>query len=451
MPPETKYARSGAYNIAYQVVGEGPFDLVFVPGWVSNIELRWEEPGRAHFLQRLGSFSRLIVFDKRGTGLSDRVPNSELPTLEQRMDDVRAVMDAAGSKRAAIFAVSEGGAMALQFAATYPERTIALILYGGFAKRLWSPDYPWGPTLAERQKFFDEVEREWGYVSESLRNDPLLAGNAELLEWHARYFRQSASPSAALALAKMNTEIDVRAVLPTIHVPTLLLHHVGDTDAPIGGARFMAQQIPGARLIELTGPYHVVFGTETDPILDEIEEFLTGVRHAPEPDRVLATVMFTDIIKSTERVAEMGDHRWHDLLDNHYAILRREFARFRGREVKTTGDGCLATFDGPARAIRCACAASDAVRERGIEIRVGLHTGECELMGNDVGGIAVHIGARVMAKAGPSEVLVSSTVKDLVAGSGIQFLDRGTHTLKGVPGEWRLYAVDRGKSSRLRS
>ncbi len=450
MPPETTYVRSGEYNIACQVVGGGPFDLVYVPGWVSNIELRWEQPGQAHFLQRLGSFSRLIIFDKRGTGLSDRVPNSALPTLEQRMDDVRVVMDAAGSKRAAIFAVSEGGAMALQFAATYPERTIALILYGGFAKRLWSSDYPWGPTRAERQKFFDEIEREWGRVSESLRNDPLLAGNAELQEWWARYYRQSASPSAALALAKMNTEIDVRAVLPTIHVPTLLLHHIGDTDAAIGGARFMAQQIPGARLIELTGPYHVTFEIETDQILNEIEEFLTGVRHAPEPDRVLATVMFTDIVGSTERVAELGDRHWRDLLDKHDMLLRDKITRFRGRAIKSTGDGIFAAFDGPGRAIRCACSASDAMRQLGIEIRTGLHTGECELMGDDVGGIAVHIGARVMAKAGGSEVLVSSTVKDLVAGSGIQFVDRGMYALKGVPGEWHLYAVDR-QNSRLTS
>ena len=440
MPPETKYAKSGDIHIAYQVIGNGPIDLVFVAGFVSHLEFGWEEPSYTHFFSRLASFSRLIRYDKRGTGLSDRT--GELPTLEQRMDDVRAVMDAVGSEKAALFGISEGGSMSILFAATYPTRVTALVLYGAFARRLWAPDYPWGQTREDRERYLEQTERDWGRVVEHSTIIPgTSARDQHLRQWFANYQRLSASPGAAIALLRMNSDIDVRPVLPSIHVPTLILHRVDDQDVNVGNGQYMAKQIPGAKYVELPGQDHMPNAGDTDSILNEVEEFLTGTPHAPEPDRVLATVLFTDIVKSTERAAEMGDARWRGLLDNHHTVLRREIARFRGREVKTTGDGFLATFDGPARAIRCACAASDAVRELGIELRAGLHTGEIELMGEDVGGIAIHIAARVMATASASEIVVSSTVKDLVAGSGIRFSDRGTHALKGVPDEWHLFAV----------
>jgi class 3 adenylate cyclase len=437
--PETKYTRSGDVNIAYQVVGEGPLDLVFVMGWVTNLEAFWQEPSVARFFQRLASFSRLILFDKRGTGLSDRVPINELPTLEQRMDDVRAVMDAVGSKRAALFGVSEGGPMCVLFAATYPPRTSALILYGSYAKRLREPDYPWAPTEEERQRWYDLLEEGWGGVVDI----GTMAPNADprFREWWARYLRMSASPGAALAFGRMNAEIDVREVLPSIRVPTLILHRTGDLDMDVGGARYMASRIPGAKYIELPGDDHLPFVGDQEAILDEIEEFLTGARHHAEVDRVLATVLFTDMVGSTERSAALGDKRWSDLLEAHNRVMREELGRFRGHEVDTAGDGFFATFDGPARAIRCACAMRMELAKLGVDIRAGLHTGECELVGDKVRGIAVNIGSRVASLAGPGEVLVSSTVKDLVAGSGLAFVDRGVHTLRGVPGEWRLFAV----------
>lgn len=441
MLPETKYAKSDHVNIAYQVVGDGPLDLVFVMGWVSNVDYFWEEPSFARFLQRLAAFARVIIFDKRGTGLSDRVPDSELPTIEQRMDDVRAVMDAAGSPRAAVFGVSEGGPMAAVFAATYPERTTALIMYGTYARRLKTADYPWAPTPDERQLFVNAIREGWGGVVDVATLAPSIAQNARFRTWWATYLRRSASPGAALALAEMNTHIDVRHVLPSIHVPTLILHRTGDLDSDVGGARWMAQQVPNARYIELPGNDHLPFVGDQDAILDHVEEFLTGARHVPEPDRILATVMFVDVVESTRRAAEIGDPAWRRLLEDFYALVRRELVRFRGKEIDTAGDGLLATFDGPARGIRCAGAIAQGVKELGIDIRAGLHTGECELIGGKVGGIAVHIGARVTAHAGAGEVWVSSTVKDLVAGSGMQFEDRGTHTLKGVPGEWRLFQV----------
>ena len=440
MKPQTKYARSGDVNIAYQVVGGGSFDLVYVPGWVSHLEYAWEHPAVAHFYNRLASFSRLIRFDKRGTGLSDRVPESVLPTLEQRMDDLRAVVDAVGSERAALFGTSEGSVMCALFAATYPERTIALVLYGTYAKRIWSRDYPWAPTPEERQKFFDPIEREWGGVVDLATLAPSVANDDGFRQWFSTYLRLGASPGAALALAKMNTQVDIRHILPAIRVPTLIIHRTGDLDIDVGGTRWMARQIPGAKFVELPGADHLPY-VDADAILDEVEEFLTGVRPVPEPDRVLATVMFTDIVGSTERAATLGDRRWKELLEAYYAAVRKELVRFRGREVETAGDGFLAIFDGPARAIRCARASCQGVSSLGIEIRAGLHTGELEMMGEKVGGIAVHIGARVASLAGPGEVLVSSTVKDLVAGSGIEFEDGGIHTLKGVPGEWRLFQV----------
>ena len=439
MVPETKYARSGDINIAYQVIGEGNIDLVYVPGWVSNVEYNWEEPHLKRFLLRLASFSRLIIFDKRGTGLSDPAP--ELPTLEKRMDDVRAVMDAVDSRRAVLLGVSEGGTMCALFAATYPERTRGIILYGSYAKRIWSPDYPWGPTLAERQKFFDLINEGWGGEVDAETLAPSMANDKSFKQWWATYLRRSASPSMAIALAKMNTDIDIRNILPTIHVPTLILHRTGDIDMPVGGSRYMAEHIPNAKYVELPGDDHLWFVGDANAVLNNIEEFITGSYNVSEPERILATVMFTDIVGSTEKAAEIGDAKWKDLLTNHYKIIREELTHFKGKEIDTTGDGLFATFDGPARAIRCAMATNHAVRRLDIQIRIGLHTGECELMENKVSGIAVHLGARVMSKAGPNEVLVSSTVKDLVAGSGIAFEERGMHKLKGIPGEWQLFKV----------
>ena len=439
--PETRYTKSGDVNIAYQVVGEGPFDLIWVPGWISNVEESWEVPEYAHFLRRLASFSRLILFDKRGTGLSDRVSNERLPTLEQRMDDVRAVLEAAGSERAALFGASEGGNMSVLFSATYPERVRALVLAGIYAKRLWSPDYPWAPTPEEREREHETIEREWAGDMDVSELAPRAADDPELKRRVATFFRRSASPGAAVALNRMNTLIDTRSVLPTISVPTLVLHRTDDLNVKVEEARWIAQQIPNAKYVELPGDDHLVWTGDTDTLLDEVEEFLTGVRRGAEPDRLLATVLLTDIVGSTERVAAVGDSRWRELLEAHHRIVRGELERFRGREIDTAGDGFLATFDGPARAIRCACSIRDSVRSLGIEIRAGLHTGECELVGEKVAGIAVHTAARVNGLARPSEVLVSSTVKDLVAGSGIAFAERGEHELKGVPGHWLLYAV----------
>jgi class 3 adenylate cyclase len=436
--PEVRYTKSGDVNIAYSIVGAGPFDLVLVPGFISHLEIDWEERRYAHFLERLGSFSRLIMFDKRGTGLSDR-PGG-LPDLETRMDDVRAVMDAAGSESAALFGYSEGGPMSCLFAATYPERTTALVLYGTYAKRRDpDADYPWAATWEERQAIAREVEREWGQEAEL----GTMAPNADeaLTRWWRARARAAASPGAARDLILMNSQIDVRHVLPTIGVPTLVLHRSGDRDSTVAEGRYISERIPAARFVELPGEDHAPF-IDTDRIVDEVEAFLTGRQPVREPDRVLATVLFTDIVGSTEKAVELGDARWRDLLSRHHAVIRRELARYQGREVDTAGDGFFASFDGPARAIRCAIAIADAVGELGLAVRAGLHTGECEVMGGKMGGIAVHIGARVAGEAGAGEVLVSSTVKDLVAGSGIDFRERGTATLKGVPGDWRLFAVE---------
>jgi pimeloyl-ACP methyl ester carboxylesterase len=439
--PTTRYARSGSVSIAYQVVGDGPRDLVWVSGWVSHVEAGWDEPLQARFRRRLTSFSRLILFDKRGTGMSDRVADRDLPTLEQRMDDVRAVMDAAGSERAAILGQSEGGGMAMLFAATYPERTNALITIGAYAKRVWDPEYPWAPTPEQRQRFFDMIERDWGGEMDMSDLAPSLAADERFRRHLATYFRLSASPGSALALARMNTQIDVRNVLPTIGVPTLVLHRTGDLDSNVAEGRYIAERIPGAKFVELPGVDHMPWAGNQEDIIDEIEEFLTGIRPAPQPDRMLATVLFTDIVGSTERAASLGDSAWRDVLEQHHALVRRELTNFRGQEISTSGDGFFATFDGPARAVRCAVAIRDRLRESGLEVRAGVHTGECERMGDNIGGLAVHIGARVAALAGPGEALASSTVKDLVAGSGIVFEDRGAHSLKGIPGEWRVFRV----------
>jgi pimeloyl-ACP methyl ester carboxylesterase len=439
--PVTRYARSGEVNIAYQVVGEGPLDLVFVSGWVSNLDLMWQEPSYARFLRRLASFSRLILFDKRGTGLSDRVPEADLPTLEARMDDVRAVLDAADAERAALLGHSEGGPMCLLFAATHPERTVALVLIGTYARRLVGDGYPFGTSPEAYDAFLEEIADGWGGAVGLEARAPSLVDDTRFRTWWSDYLRMSASPGAALALTRMNGEIDVRPALETIGVPTLVVHRAGDRSLPVEGARYLAERIRGARLVELPGIDHLPFVGDQDAILDEIEEFLTGVRRGAGNDRVLATVLFTDIVGSTERAVQLGDREWRDLLDSHHLLVRRALESWRGVEVDTAGDGFLATFDGPARAIRCACAIRDAVRGLGLEIRAGLHTGECEVHGETVAGIAVHIGARVAALAGPGEVLVSSTVRDLVAGSGIEFDEHGEHELKGVPGRWRLYSV----------
>ena len=439
MLPETRYAKSGDVNIAYQVVGSGSRDLVVVPGWVSNIDVFWEEPSFARLLTRLASFSRLIIFDKRGTGLSDRV--GDMPSLEVRMDDVRAVMDAAGSPQAALFGYSEGAAMCALFAATYPSRATALVMGGGFARRVVAPDYPWGATAEQLMAFIEHIERDWGGPVGIEGRAPSMAHDERYRQWWARCLRSSASPAAAATLIRMNSEIDIRHVLPAVRVPTLVLHSMNDRVIDVGAGRYMAEHIPGAKFVELRGIDHVPWGCDADRIADEIEDFLTGARHSVEPDRVLATVLFTDIVGATERAARLGDRGWHDLLDSHHALIRSELVHFRGREIDNAGDGFLATFDGPARAVRCACAISNGVRALGLEIRAGLHTGECELMGDKLGGIAVHTGARVAARATSGEVLVSSTVKDLVAGSGLSFENRGVQDLKGIPGEWRLFAV----------
>jgi pimeloyl-ACP methyl ester carboxylesterase len=441
MLPDTRYARSGEVNIAYQVLGKGPLDLVLVPGSVSNIDIFWEEPALARFLTRLSSFSRLILFDKRGTGLSDRV--ADMPSLEQRMDDVRAVMDDVGSERAALFGYSEGGAMCALFAATYPNRTSALIMHAAFARRTWAPDHPWGRTLAQTEAYLEQMRREWGGAIGMDVRAPSMAQDESSRQWWARWLRSSASPGAAAVLVRMNAEIDIRPVLNAIRVPTLLLHSTNDRLIDIATSHYMAERIPGAKFIQLAGIDHIPWGDDAHVILDEIEEFLTGVRRGPEPDRVLATVLFTDIVGATEKAASLGDRRWRNLLDSHHALVRRELTQYRGREIDTAGDGFLAAFDGPARAVRCASAICESVRALGIEVRAGLHTGECEMMGEKLGGISVHIGARVAALASPGEVLVSSTVKDLVAGSGLAFRERGIEQLKGVPGEWRLFAVER--------
>jgi pimeloyl-ACP methyl ester carboxylesterase/class 3 adenylate cyclase len=445
--PETRYAKSGDVNIAYQVLGEGPHDLVFVPGFVSNVELGWSVPGRAEFLYALASFARVIQFDKRGTGMSDRV--RDLPTLETRMDDVRAVMDAARSERAALFGVDTGGTMSVLFSATYPERTTALVLYGAFARMLWAPDHPWGLTEQEYLRRIDEVERSWGereYGVEVMRRYSPSLGEEAGEAWSG-YLRQSASPGAIAAYERMNMEIDVRPVLPAIHTPTLVVHRTGDKVVDIGAGRFLAERIPGARFIELPGEDHSPFTGGFEPLVEAVEAFLgeTWSERAwdeAEPQRVLATVLFTDIVGSTAKAAELGDAAWRELLERHHSVIRRQLGRFRGKEIDTAGDGFFASFDGPARAIHCASSIVRSVQELGLEVRAGLHTGECELLDGKVGGIAIHIGARVSAEAKPGEVLVSGTVKDLVAGSGIEFRERGTAELKGVPGEWSLFAVE---------
>jgi class 3 adenylate cyclase/esterase/lipase len=438
MPSDIKYARSGDVHIAYRVFGDGPCDLVLIPGTLSHADMFWEFPLNQYLLKRLTSFARVIVFDKRGQGLSDRVGEQ---TLEERIGDVRAVMDAVGSPRAAIFGWSEGGSMSLMFSATYPARTSALVLCGSFAS---VKAEPWAVTQEQWNQFLRQVEKRWGQGVLVPINAPSRRDDEAFLQWFGQLERASASPGAILALMRANFEIDVRHVLPAIQAPTLILHRVGDRTVPVEAGRYLAQHIRGAKYVELPGDDHLLqaFDQVTlDLLIDEMEEFITGTRHGPEPDRELVTVMFTDIVGSTERAVAVGDRRWRELLDGYVGLARRQLERFRGREVDVAGDGLFAIFDGPARAIRCACAIRDAVRQLGLEVRAGLHTGECEVTGSKVSGIAVHTGARIAAAAQPQEVLASATVRDLVAGSGIQFDDRGSHVLKGVPGDWRLFAV----------
>ena len=438
MTAPIRYARSGAVNVAYQVTGDGPFDLVLVPGFFSHLEIDWEYPGMARMLDRLGSFARLIRFDKRGTGLSDRTVG--LPDFETRMDDVRAVMDAAGSAQAALFGYSEGGPMCILFAATYPDRTRALALYGTYAKRRDpDEDYPWAPTAEERLRHAHGLEATWGENVDISTMSP-NADEAMRL-WYQRRGRASLSPAAARDLILMNSEADVRDVLSTVQCPTLVIHRSGDRDSRPEEGRYISERIPGGRFVELTGDDHMP-AIRADEIVDEIEEFLTGVRPAPASDRILATILFTDLVGSTERVESLGDVAWASLLGSHHEVVRRQLTRFSGEEVDTAGDGFLALFDGPARAIRCALEIREGLHVLGLDMRAGVHTGEVERRAGDKPrGIAIHVGARIMSSAGAGDVLVSSMTRDLVAGSGLEFEDRGEQELKGIEGTRRVFAA----------
>jgi len=440
MEAETRYADSDGVKIAYQVHGEGPLDLVFVPGFVSHLDLAWEEPSVARFFRRLASFARLIMFDKREQGLSDRTGRP--PTLEDSMDDLEAVLAVTGAERPALFGISEGGPMSMLFAATHPDRISSLVLYGTYARMSRAPDFPQGVPEAAFDRWSDRVHREWGGPAGMELWAPGEEGNPAFERWWSRLLRQGTSPSGATALMDLYREIDVRPALAAIDVPVLVIHRAGDKLVPVFHGSYLAEHIPGARYVELEGEDHLWVVGDQDAILDEVEEFLVGSRRAAEPERALATILFTDIVGSTEKAAVLGDRSWRQLLERHDAAVRRQLSLHRGREVKTMGDGFLATFDGPARAIRCATALQDEVAGLGVEVRAGIHTGEVELIGEDVGGMAVNIGARIGALADGGEVLVSSTVRELVVGSGLEFTDRGVRSLKGAPGEWRLFAVD---------
>jgi len=439
--PKTKYARSGDVRIAYQITGEGAFDVIWAPGTMSHLDLDWEIPQRALFFERFSKFCRLIRFDKRGTGLSDRPVH--MATLEERTDDIRAVMDDVGLKSANILGVSEGGSMACLFAATYPERVESLLIWGAQARWVTTDDHPWGQTPQEHEEMLAMVQDDWPSIAYIVGPGAGMGPDAppEAVQATARYMRAAASPSAVYAYEVMNGQIDTRPILPTIQARTLVMNRTGDLCARIDAARDMASRIPGAKFIEYPGNSHSPMLDDMDIVLSDIHEFITGERPIDSFDRVLATVLFFDVASSTERAAAMGDTVWRNVLNSYYAVVRKELARYRGKETNTTGDGFLATFDGPARAVRCALAVVLAVRQLGIEVRAGVHTGECELMGDNIGGIAVHAGARIMATAEPGSVVVSRTVKDLVAGSGINFRDLGLHELKGVPGEWRLFSA----------
>jgi pimeloyl-ACP methyl ester carboxylesterase len=439
--PNTSYARNGDINIAYQVVGDGPIDIVMTPGYISHLDLWWTIPETTAFLRRLASFSRLIIYDKRGTGLSD--PSPAVPALEERMEDLHAVLNAVGSERAALFGISEGGPMSVLFAATYPDRASALILYGSFAKLTPNRDYfpELQPVFDDIRVKLDDVVAHWGEGKSIDVFAPNYADDPAQRRLWGFYERAAASPGMVRSLLDALVKIDVRHVLSAIRIPTLIMHRADDMAPPADASRYMAERIPNARYVELEGIDDVPWLGDGDALIDEIEEFLVGAKRTAEPERALATVLFTDIANSTMHASEIGDRRWREVLDQHDTITRRHLASFGGREVKHLGDGFLLSFDGPARAIRCARAIADDVTTVGIELRAGVHTGECEMRGSDIGGMAVHIGARVAAKAKPNEVLVSAAVRDLVVGSGIEFADRGVHDLKGVPGDWQLLAV----------
>jgi class 3 adenylate cyclase len=436
-----RYARNGDVSLAYDVIGSGERDILVTFGWVGSFQSAWDLPAHARWMERLAGLGRVIVWDKRGTGLSERLPVDRLPTLEERMDDMRVVLDAAGSERAVVVGISEGGALSALFAATHPNRAAGLIVLGGFARTLYDDDYAWAPTREESEEFNQRVGATWGdsawmlkLWAPSVAHDPVAQD-----QWN-RMLVVGGTPSTAVAWLRMVQDTDVREVLPAIRVPTLVLHRSDDRIVPVEHGRYLAEHIPGAQYVELPRADHL-WWIDGDDILEEVESFLTGAPAVADHDRVLATVLFTDIVDSTTRAAQLGDRRWRDLVEEHDRLVRARLQRYRGQEVKTLGDGFLATFDGPGRAIRCAAELRDGVRALGLELRAGLHTGECEVAGEDIRGIAVNIGARVGAQAAPGEVLVSQTVKDLVAGSGLDFEDRGEHELRGVPGSWRLYSV----------
>ena len=441
MKPETNYAKSGDVYIAYQVNGTGPFDLVWAPGTFSHLDMDWEFLMRADFFLKLGTICRLIRFDKRGTGLSDRP--TQMATLEQRSDDIRAVMDAVGLKSAVIFGVSEGASMACMFAATYPERTRSLITWGGMARWCASEDHPWGLKIDEHTEMIRDIRENW--PSEWYIRGPGsgLGPDApqDVIDQTKRYMRAAGSPSAVAAYEEMNSEIDVRPILSAITVPSLIMNRTGDPAVSVEGGRDMAKRIPGARFIEYPGNTHSIMAIEPEKIIGDIQEFVTGVRQEVVDDRVLATILFVDIADSTRMLSELGDRVWKEKLESYYRLVRSEFRQYRGRETNTAGDGIMASFDGPARAVRCASAIASQIKQSGLDVRAGVHTGEVQVMGDNIGGIAVHIASRVQVESAPGEVLVSSTTKDHIAGSGISFEPRGERDLKGVPGRWNLYAV----------
>jgi len=441
MKPDTNYAKSGDVYIAYQVNGTGPFDLVWAPGTFSHLDMDWEFPMRADFFLKLGTICRLIRFDKRGTGLSDRP--TEMATLEQRTDDIRAVMDAVGLKSAVIFGVSEGASMACMFAATYPQRTRSLITWGGMARWCATEDHPWGLNEQQYVEMIRDVRENW--PSEWYIRGPGAGmgpdASQAVIDQAKRYMRAAGSPSAVAAYEAMNSEIDTRPILSAIKVPTLIMNRTGDPAVSVEGARDMARRIPGARFVEYPGNTHSIMAIEPEKIIGDIQEFVTGIRQEVIDDRVLATILFIDIADSTKMLSELGDRIWKEKLESYYQLVRAEFGHYRGRETNTAGDGIMASFDGPARAVRCASAIASQVKQLGLDVRAGVHTGEVQVMGDNIGGIAVHIASRVQSESAPGEVLVSSTTKDLIAGSGISFQPRGERDLKGVPGTWHLYAV----------
>ncbi len=442
MQPEVRYASSDGAAVAFQAVGEGPLDLVFLPEWMNNLEMQWQDPRLARFPTRLSTFSRVVMLNMRGIGLSDPLARGESTTIEQWMDDISAVLDALGSARAALLGTGVGGSLAMVFAATYPKRTSALALVNSTARSSAAPDYPFGIDRAWRERTQEQMGRSWGQASILALQAPELANDSRFREWYARFERYGASPGMALDVLRMVHDLDVRHVLPAIQCPVLILHRSDDPITRVEHGRYLAEHLPGARYVELPGEGHAYWSDDPDDLLDEIQEFLTGAPAVSAVDRVLATLLFTDIVGSTEAAARLGDERWTRLLDEHRLLVRQQLEWFRGSEMDSTGDGFLATFDGPARAIRCAAAIRDVVRSIGLEIRAGLHTGEVELRGERIAGMAVHIGQRVQAEAESGEILVSRTVADLVAGSGIRFSDRGNRPLKGVPGRWQLFAAD---------